>query len=86
MDYENKPQTEKARDKDELKKDTIVMTFCEACEDFVEAKVCESVSDIYDFGKKASFNRLDLICTRCGRYIDSEEIDDINDRRQSIIE
>ncbi|MCQ2749544.1 MAG: hypothetical protein MJ246_06235 [Clostridia bacterium] len=83
---ENKPQTEKAKARDVLKKGQSIMTFCEYCEDFVEAKVFSSQQDVYDFGKRAFFDRLDLVCTRCGRYIEDEELDEINDANQSIIE
>ena len=86
MDYENKPQTEKALAKDEIKSGMHIVSFCEFCEDFVDGKVVESKSNVYDFGKVAHFNRLDLICVRCGRYISSDVIDEINDARQSIIE
>ena len=86
MDSENKPQTQKAIESDTLKQGDEFMTFCEACEDFVEAKVIESKSDVYDFGKVASFRRLDLVCKWCGRYISNQEIDDINRKRQDIIE
>ena len=54
--------------------------------DDIEAKVIESKSDVYDFGKVASFKRLDLICKRCGRYIQDSEIDEINQKRQDVIE
>ena len=86
MYYENRPQTERALQKDDIKKDTHILSFCEYCEDFVDGKVIESKSNIYDFGKVASFNRLDLVCRRCGRYIPSDVIDEINEERQSIIE
>lgn len=86
MKYENKPQTQKAIENDKLKAGMEIMTFCEACEEYVEAKVIESTSNVYDFGKVASFKRLDLVCKRCGRYIDDEEIDEINCERQDIIE
>ena len=86
MIYENKPQTEKALAKDEIKNGTHIVSFCEFCEDVVDAKVIESVSKIYDMGKVAHFNRLELFCTRCGRTIQEDMIDEINDERQSIIE
>lgn len=83
---ENRPQTEKALAKDEIKDGTHIVAFCEYCEDFVDGKVIESLSKVYDMGKVASFKRLDLVCTRCGRYIPDAVLEEINDERQSIIE
>lgn len=86
MDYENKPQTQKAIEKDEIKSGSHIVSFCEFCEDFVDAKVIESVREVYDFGKVAKFMELSLVCTRCGRYMDEEVINQINEERKSIIE
>lgn len=86
MNYENKPQTQKAIEKDEIKGGTHIVAFCEFCEDFVDAKVIESISEVYDFGKVAKFKELNLVCTRCGRYINEEIINQINEERKSIIE
>lgn len=86
MDYENRPKTEKALEKDEIKKGTKITTFCEYCEDVVVGKVLESRCNIYDMGKVTHFDRLELVCTHCGRTIPCDEIDEINEKRQDIIE
>ena len=86
MIYENKPQTEKALEKDEIKAGTKITTFCEYCEDVVVGKVLESKQNIYDMGKVTFFNRLELVCTHCGRTIQDDIIDQINDERQDVIE